>query len=68
MDIVEFAETRYGCELPEWQKKHIRMLDEMGKDAKIYIVMPAHAGRTQALIHLDNIKELFANGTQNDCK
>lgn len=68
MDIVEFAETYYGCELPEWQQKYIRMLYEMGKDAKIYIRIPNRSDRTQVLIHINNIKELFENGTQNDCK
>lgn len=68
MDIIEFAEARYRCELPEWQKNYIRMLYEMGKDAKIYICMPPHSGRTQALIHINNVKELLSNGAQNDRK
>ena len=68
MDIVEFAETRYGCRLPEWQQNYIRMLYKMGKDAKIYICMHPHAAQTQAFIHINNIKELLANGTQDDCE
>lgn len=68
MDVVEFAERFYGADLPEWQKNHIRSLYEMGTDAKIHICMPPHAGRTQALIHVNNIKELLSNGTQNDSK
>ena len=68
MDVVEFAEKFYGAELPEWQKEYLRLLYETGKDAKVYICMPPHAGRTQALIHINNIKELLSNGTQNDRK
>lgn len=68
MDVVEFAEKFMNVELPEWQKKYLRLLYETGKDAKIYIYMPPHAGRTQALIHINNTKELLSNGTQNDCK
>ncbi len=65
MDIVEFAEKFYGAEIPEWQKNHIRTLYEMRTDAKIYICMPPHSGRRQALIHINNVKELLSNGTQN---
>ena len=65
MDVVEIAEKFYGAELPEWQKRYIRTLYEMRTDAKIYICMPPNAGRHQALIHINNVKELFANGTQN---
>ena len=68
MDIVEFAEMRYGCKLPEWQKNHLRTLDEMRTDATIHIVMPPYSGRTQAYIYINQIKELFSNGTQNDRK
>lgn len=68
MDVVEFAERFYGAELPEWQKEHIRALYKMHMDAKIYICMPKHSGRRQALIHINNIKELLSNGTQNDSK
>ena len=68
MDIVELAEKFAGSELPEWQKRYIRTLDEMGKDARIYIVCPPYAGRTQAYIYLDQMKELLSNGAQNDRK
>ena len=68
MDVVEFAENFYGAKLPEWQKNHIRTLYETGTDAKIYICMPKHAGRRQALIHINNLKELISNGAQNDCE
>ena len=68
MDIVEFAETYYDCKLPEWQKNYIRMLYELRTPTTINIVMPKNSGRTQAYIYIDQIKELFANGTQNDCK
>lgn len=68
MDVVEFAEKFYGAELPEWQKNYIRTLHEMCTDAKIYICMPKDLGRHQALIHINNTKELFSNGTQNDSK
>lgn len=68
MDIVEFAEQFYNAELPEWQKEYIRTLNKMRTDAKIYICMPKDSGRHQALIHINNIKELLSNGTQNDSK
>ena len=68
MDIVEFAEKFAGGKLPEWQKRYIRTLDEMGKDARIYIVYPPKTGRTQAYIYLDQMKELLSNGAQNDRK
>ena len=68
MDVVEFAEKFMNVELPDWQKKYLRLLYESGKDAKIYIRMPKDSGRHQALIHINNTKELFSNGTQNDCK
>ena len=68
MDIVEFAEKFMNVQLPEWQKKHLRLLDKSGKDAKVYICMPKNAGRHQALIHINNTKELLSNGTPNDCK
>lgn len=68
MDIVEFVERFYDTKLPEWQKIHIKTLYEMGTDAKIRICMPKNSGRHQALIHLNNAKELLFNGTQNDSK
>ena len=68
MDIVEFAEKFCDVQLPEWQKKYLRLLYETGKDAKIYICMKKNAGSHQALIHINDTKELLSNGTPNDCK
>lgn len=66
MDVVEFAEKFCRVELPEWQKKHLRLLYESGKDAKIHICMPKNSGRHQALIHITDTKELLLNGPKND--
>lgn len=68
MDIVEFAEKFMGVELLEWQKKHLRVLDELRKDADIRIVMPRHAGRKQVYVYMNAYKELISNGTTNDRK
>lgn len=68
MDIVEFAESFMNVELKDWQKKVIRTLDEMGKDAKICITIPRHMGRDQAVYIYMNQKELISNGTTNDCE
>ena len=67
MDIVDFAEKFMNLELKEWQKRHIRLLDRMRKDGRIYIVMPKNAGRSQVYIYM-NQKELIPNGATNDCK
>ena len=68
MDIVEFAENFMNVELKDWQKKHIRALYEMSKNNDIRIVMPKNAGRSQAYIYIDKIKELIPNGATNDSK
>ena len=68
MDIVEFAEKFMKVELQEWQKRVIRTLDEMGKDAKICIAMPRHQGRDQAVYIYTKSKELIPNGQTNDRK
>lgn len=67
MDIVEFAEKFMDVELLDWQKKHLRVLDELRKDADIRIAMPRHAGRKQVYVYMNTYKELMSNGTQNDC-
>ena len=67
MDIVDFAEKFMNIELNEWQKKVIRTLDELGKDAKICINMPRHLGRDQAVYIYMKSKELTSNGPTNDC-
>lgn len=68
MDVVEFAEKFMNVQLPEWQKKYLRLLYDSGRDAKIHICMPKNAGRHQALIHINDTKELLSDGTTNDCK
>ena len=68
MDVVEFAEKYYNVELPDWQKKYLRLLNEMRTPTTIHIVMPKDSGRTQAYIYIDQIKELLSNGAQNDSK
>lgn len=67
MDIVEFAEKFLNVELQEWQKNHLRLLDKTCRDANIRVVIPKSAGRHQAYIYMDLIKELIPNGTTNDC-
>lgn len=58
MDIVEFAEKFMNIELRDWQKKHLRVLDELRKDADIRIVMPKDAGRKQVYVYINAYKEL----------
>lgn len=65
MDIVEFAEKFMDVELKEWQKDHIRTLDEMYQDSDIRIAMPRHAGRHRVYIYM-NQKELIPNGKTYD--
>lgn len=65
MDIAEFVERFFNIELKSWQKEHLRLLDEMRKNADIRIVMPRHAGESQMHIYM-NQKELIANGETND--
>ena len=65
MDIAEFVERFFDIELRSWQKEHLRLLDEMRKNADIRIVMPRHAGESQMHIYM-NQKELIANGETND--
>ena len=65
MDIVEFAENFLGVEMKDWQKNHLRTLDEMRKDADIRIVMPKHNGRSQQMYIYMKAKELIANGSPN---
>lgn len=66
MDIVDYAEMFYGVQLADWQKEHIRTLNEAGKNAKVCIVMPRHHGRDQAIYFYLNHKELMPNGSKND--
>ena len=61
MDIIEFAEKFMDVELKDWQKKHLRVLDDLRKDADIRIVMPKSAGRKQVYIYMNTYKELFGN-------
>ena len=68
MDIVEIAEKFYGIQLADWQKKHIRTLDDLGEKADIRVVMPRHQGRDQAVYFYLNAKELILNGQTNDRK
>ena len=71
MDIVEFAEREYGCELFEWQKEYLRNIEELYKQAKDgnvdirFVMMPRRVGRLYTYFKLE---ELLSNGTQNDCK
>lgn len=67
MDIVEFVERFFDVKLNEWQKNHIRMLEETRRDADIRVIMPRHNGRSQVYIYM-NQKELIPNGTTNDHK
>lgn len=68
MDIVEFVERFMDIELKDWQKKHIKMLDETRRDADIRICMPKHNGRSHQMYIYMNAKELISNGSPNDCK
>lgn len=65
VDIVEFAEKFMNVELQDWQKNHLRMLDEMRKDGRICVAMPKNAGRRQVYIYMDQYKELMNNGSPN---
>ena len=67
MDIVEFTERFFDVELKDWQKEHIRSLDETRRDANVRVIMPKHNGRHQVYIYM-NQKELIPNGATNDCK
>lgn len=67
MDIVEFAEKFMDVELRDWQKRQLRLLDEMRKDARICVIYHPFCGRHQAYIYMKNAKELISNGTTNDC-
>ena len=61
MDVVEFAEKFMNIELEEWQKQHLRTLENLGFDGDIRIV----TGRKgQVYIYLDRKvqKELVQNG------
>jgi hypothetical protein len=68
VDIVEFAEKFMKVELNEWQKRVIRTLDEMGKDAKICCIIPRHMGRDNAVYIYMNAKELIHDGKTDDSK
>ena len=68
MDIVDYAEKFYGVQLSDWQKEHIRTLNELGEKTSIRIVMPRHNGRDQAVYFYLNAKELILNGQTNDRK
>lgn len=65
MDIVEFAETYYGCELPEWQKEYLRTLDKLCKDGHARVVVNKGVARVYFKYRL---KELLNNGKTNDSK
>lgn len=61
MDVVEFAERFMNIELQEWQKKHLRALENLGSDGDVRIV----TGRKgQIYIYLDRKiqKELIQHG------
>ena len=62
MDVVEFAEKFYGVVLKDWQKDHLRLLDEMRKDDDIRIVFPKHHGRSHLMYIYMDAKELTPNG------
>lgn len=68
MDIVEFAEKMYKIKLSDWQKEHIRILDRVGKNTAIRVLMPRHNGRDEAVYFYLNTKELILNGKENDSK
>lgn len=68
MDIVEIAEAFYGVQLTNWQKDHIRTLDELGERANIRVVVPSCNGENQDVYFYLNTKELVLNGTTNDYK
>jgi hypothetical protein len=68
MDIVKLAEKFYGVELKDWQKEHLRLLDEMRKDDNIRIVFPKHHGGSHLMYIYMNAKELISNGSTNDSK
>lgn len=61
MDVVEFAEKFMNIELMEWQKKHLRALENLRSEGDIRIV----TGRKgQIYIYLDRKiqRELIQHG------
>lgn len=68
MDLVDFLERFADVELLDWQKRAIRTLDDLGKDARIHICMPRHLGRTRQMYIYMNSKELIPSGKTNDRK
>lgn len=65
VDIAEFVERFMDIELKDWQKEHLRLLDETSRNADIRICMPRHAGRSHQMYIYMNAKELIANGSPN---
>lgn len=64
MDIVEFAESKYGVKLVDWQKTYLRTLDRLYVDGNVRVVIvPRGIGRMFTYFKL---KELVPNGTTND--
>lgn len=73
MDIVEFLETQYGCELLEYQKTFLRDMYKVYKErGDLRIVMRRNNGQYDFYTYLkqNNLpiaKELLSNGTTIDC-
>ena len=66
MDIVEFAEKFLGTELKDWQKEHLRRLDNMRLRGPIRVVMRYP---DEFYIYLDQTtqRELIQNGQTPHC-
>lgn len=44
MDIVEYTEKVLDVKLTEWQKDHLRKLDELRPSEGVHVIMRRHNG------------------------
>ena len=66
MDIAEFAEKFMNIELKDWQKNHLRTLENLHSDGSIHVIMRS---RKQVYIYMDQLtrKGLIRNGQASHC-
>ena len=66
MDIVEFAEKFLGVTLCEWQRNHLRTLDNLNVRGNIRVAMRM-PGEFYIYFDQQTQKELVQNGTTPNC-
>lgn len=66
MDIVEFAERWLGVELKDWQKEHLRTLNNMRLQGPIRVVM-RYPDEFYIYLNQNTQRELIQNGQTPHC-